>query len=118
MGKLTDSMLHWLDSFEMLAFDSMPHPQFRHLAEACGGTICHHVTELTREDLGRAARIQLLDITGNQCTLFSGLPFDSKVPRKMKRNVRCVNRLQAVHYFPMLIALGYNSSSCNFHTTL
>jgi chaperonin GroEL (HSP60 family) len=79
MGKLTDSMLHWLDSFEMLAFDSMPHPQFRHLAEACGGTICHHVTELTREDLGRAARIQLLDITGNQCTLFSGLPFDSKV---------------------------------------
>jgi hypothetical protein len=100
-------MIHFLDSFDMIALDRVPLSQFRHLAESCGATICHHLSELSEDgsyqersrfnrldqdceehssflcvffvDLGRADKINLIDLAGNQCTLFSGLPFESKV---------------------------------------
>jgi hypothetical protein len=42
-------MIHWLDSLDMIALDQVPPSQFRQLAESCGATICHHISELSED---------------------------------------------------------------------
>jgi chaperonin GroEL (HSP60 family) len=78
-SKLSDLAIYYLNSIDIVVLDQISLPQFSMMSQAAGATPKQSIMDLTIQDLGKADQLAVKTVSGRECSVLTGLPYNDKV---------------------------------------